>query len=127
MKELYHLGKPQERGGWVAGHFMPLGSLAHTDYLEIKEWYYSEPFDYGEKKFDGTEWFNVEGGALRVLIRDGDRIETVDLHSEGRACILLPPGTVKTVQVLKWPAWGVTVRWPSATDNNKIVKPTVSG
>jgi hypothetical protein len=117
------LGNPNERGGWVVGHFKSPG-LAQTSHVEIKMWRYEGPINYGEKKFAGTEWFSVEGGALRVIVKVGDEVRTYDLYSKERGNILLPPGTVKTVEVLQFPAWGVTVRWPSAPENNQIVRST---
>lgn len=112
--------------GWVVGHFMPEG-LGQTGDFEIKIWHYNEPLNYGQKVFDGTEFFIVEAGSLRAEldIPDGSggfSHREVKLNGATRDYIIIPPNCIKRVVATKTPSYGVTVRWPSAPGNNVVIR-----
>jgi len=112
--------------GWVVGYFMPPG-IAQSSNFEIKIWHYDEQPDYGQKTFHGTEFIIVEGGTLVFLLDvpdgHGNFIldQAVELQGSAREWVILPPGCKKQVRVLKAPAYGITVRWPSAPGMNAVV------
>jgi hypothetical protein len=99
--------------GWIAGFFMPPGT-ANTNDLEVKLWRYEKPFDYGKKRFDGTELIVIYGGTLQLDLTDeaGQKSSEV-LVGENIEYVVLPPSITKEVSVLLSPAFGITVRWPS--------------
>ncbi|KKU68853.1 MAG: hypothetical protein UX89_C0001G0044 [Parcubacteria group bacterium GW2011_GWA2_47_16] len=112
--------------GWVAGHFMPEG-LGQTGDFEIKLWRYDEQPDYGQKTFGGTEFIIVERGALKLELEVPNASGSfdscmVELKGSTRDYVILPPGCIKGVVVLEAPSYGVTVRWPSVSGSNVVVK-----
>lgn len=103
--------------GWPVGHMCD--GLGKTLEFEIKLWEYDHTLNYPKKIFGGTEFIVVYGGAIRLdLERDGDK-QTEVIHS--KEYIILGPNLVKLVSVVESPAYGVTVRWPSQPEFNKIV------
>ncbi len=110
-------------GGWVAGHMIPERCLTGTSALEIKLWNYPEAINYGKKAFGGTEFVVIYGGKIRFWLgKDGQR-EFVDLDGEKHEYIAIAPGVIKEVEVLEFPAFGVTIRWPSAPGINQVISP----
>lgn len=112
--------------GWVVGHFMSEG-VAQTADFEIKIWHYSEPPDYGQKLFTGSEFIIVERGYLRLELEVPDGhgsycSEQVELSGEFRGWVILPPNCKKRVMVTQVPSFGITVRWPSAPGTNVAVE-----
>ncbi len=100
--------------GWIAGYFMDPGPNL-TNNLEVKLWRYDESFNYGKKKFQGTELIVIYGGKIRLELENdlGDR-ETLSLSGDSKEYVILPAGLTKEVVVEVAPAYGTTVRWPSA-------------
>ena len=107
--------------GWIAGH-MHTG-LAQTSFVEVKQWHYDEPFDYGQKIFQGTELITIYEGVLRFELEfpDGQKSEVV-LNGETHDYVILPPDTKKRVIVEQVPAYGDTVRWPSSPNMSQVVR-----
>lgn len=106
--------------GWVVGHFMPPG-LVQSDEFEIKLWHYDGNSDYPMKEFGGTEFIIIYGGVLRIYILTNGMSRNVYLRGDGHEYVVLPPGTTKQVFVMKAPAFGVTVRWPSGPGVSKVL------
>ena len=111
-----------ETKGWVVGHMQH--GPAYTPHFEIKIWHYDSQPNYGWKRFMGTEFIIVEGGMLTVEleIEDGDDVpagKKFELKGSTREYIIIsPPNCKKRVLVTEAPAYGVTVRWPSAPGMN---------
>ena len=110
--------------GWVVGHMHE--GLTHTREFEIKHWHYDRPFEYGKKRFDGTEFIVIYGGILRFetewKVEHGTETAIHILKGNHKEYIIFPPGITKTVIVVEAPAFGVTVRWPSAPGVNQVVQ-----
>lgn len=106
--------------GWAVGHMQ--NGLAHSVELEIKLWHYDQPFDYGQKLFAGTEFITIYGGVLKFELElpDGEKSELV-LKGDKHEFVILPPGTKKRVIVVEAPAFGDTIRWPSAPNVSQVV------
>jgi len=105
--------------GWVVGHMHD--GLGKYEGAEVKLWRYEGPIDYGMKIFSGTEFIVIYGGELSIAVRHRDESREIVLRAEMQDYVILPPGTVKSVKVIRAPAFGVTVRWPSAPDRNKVL------
>lgn len=106
--------------GWAVGH-MQIG-IAQTTACEVKLWRYDKLIDYGRKKFMGAELIVVYGGTLEIrLQKDGEK-KVVILAGQFHDYVIIPPGIEKEVVVLLTPAFGVTVRWPSFSGLNEVVK-----
>ena len=107
--------------GWIAGHMH--SGVAQTSFVEVKQWHYDVPFDYGQRIFQGTELITIYGGALRFELEfsDGQKSE-VFLNGETHDYIILPPDTKKRVIVEQAPAYGDTVRWPSAPSMSQAIR-----
>lgn len=106
--------------GWIVGHMAK--GIANTDDVEIKLWRYDTNPEYPKKKFLGTECIVVFSGVITLFLeKDGDEL-TIDLIGVNRDYVILEPGTIKKVVVKKFPAFGVTVRWPSAPNLNEMVE-----
>ncbi len=109
--------------GWIAGHMIPKTGLASTPAFEIKAWNYSEAINYGKKTFGGTEFIIIYGGRLRLILSVGKEFEFLELNGWEHEYIIIAPNVVKEVVVVESPAFGVTVRWPSAPGLNQVVSP----
>lgn len=110
--------------GWIVGHMHD--GLVGTTEFEIKLWHYDEPFDYGKKSFGGTEFIVIYGGVLLFKIAQNVneklRTKNITLQGNNHEYIIFPPDIVKTVIIEEAPAFGVTVRWPSGPDVNKVLQ-----
>ena len=120
--------KASKNRGWIVGHFMPDGTLAHNTEMEIKLWHYDEDPNYGLKVFTGTEFIVVEKGTLLIELEIPSVIagelphkHGITLRGASREWAIIPPNCTKRAIVIQAPAWGVTVRWPSAPGVNKVL------
>ena len=105
--------------GWIVGHMAP--GIAKTGAVEVKLWYYDNGLAYPKKKFLGTECIVIFGGQIAIdLEKDGQK-STVSLIGSHGDYLILGPSITKHVKVIDAPAFGVTVRWPSEADINKVV------
>lgn len=109
--------------GWIIGHMQH--GLTHSPHFEIKAWRYDRQPDYGQKVFLGVEFIIVEGGVLTIeLVKcDSDDVPAerkFELNGSTRQYIIIPPNYKKVVWVTEAPAYGLTVRWPSAPGMNVV-------
>ena len=105
--------------GWVVGHFAE--GEAHSEHVEIKLWRYDTLPDYPKKAFSGTEFIVIYGGALRIEGFVNEARFTYLIEGASHDFIMLPPGTEKQVFLIRAPAYGVCVRWPSAPGLNNVL------
>lgn len=107
--------------GWAVGHMHPPG-IAHAETHEIKLWHYPRPIHYGKKMFGGTEFIVCYGGIIRLHLHKEDEHGIVEL--DGSCCdwVIIGPGYEKVTEVVKGPAFGVCVRWPSGPGVNQVLE-----
>ncbi len=108
-----------EMKGWAVGHMQT--GIARTPDVEVKCWDYPKPFAYGKKSFSGSEFIIISSGALRLELFMNGEHQTVILNAATRDYIIIPPGVTKEVIVHEAPAWGITVRWPSEPNGNRVI------
>jgi len=108
--------------GWVVGHFMPPGLGQRKD-VEVKLWHYDVQPHYPVKVFGGTEFIVIYRGQIRIdiVLPDGKE-ESCVLNGDRQDFVIFPPGTKKKVTTEAVPAFGVTVRWPSAPELNQVIE-----
>ena len=108
--------------GWLIGHMIPEGGKGRTNDVEVKFWNFETPFPYGKKNLTGTECDIIFEGALRFTFEKEGRRETVEIDGDKKEYIIIEPNLVKSVELMKAPARGVTVRWPSLPGGNQVIE-----
>ena len=114
MSDSVYVGRAVPDGvanqGWLLGHFMPPGTLLHSEDVEVK-WGVHPP---GERR---AAWATAETRtALLVLIRGGFDIELRDrtvLLREPGDYVVWGPGEDHSWQAGAVETVVLTVRWPS--------------
>ncbi len=95
---------------------------AQTECVEIKTWHYDKDPSYGWKSFTGTEVICIEAGSLEIDIEfPGEERKVITLQGSCRDYVIIPPGQQKRVRVTQTPAYGICIRWPSGSGNQRKI------